>query len=103
MQVVCRYGYRAIRQLGVLRRCGVFKTAVARHGAVWQGEGVVVFLHAAVRLCVKLGLEGGQLLGHAQETPDLHAQDHPDNIYTTGEARGGRQDHANKVPHIFIT
>lgn len=47
---------------------------------LWRGEGVVVSLHVAVRLCVELGLERGKLLCDAEETSDLHTQDHPNDI-----------------------
>ena len=52
-----------------------------------RGEGVEVSLHVAVGLCVELWLEGRQLLGNAKESPDLHAQDHPDDICEEGKER----------------
>lgn len=45
-----------------------------------RGEGVEVSLHAALGLRVELRLERGQLLGDAEESPDFHAEDHPDHV-----------------------
>lgn len=48
---------------------------------LWRGEGVVVSLHVAVRLCVELSLERRKLLCDTEETSYLHTQDHPNDIY----------------------
>lgn len=47
-------------------------------------KGVEVSLHAALGLGVELRLERGELLGHAEESPDLHAEDHPDYVWGRG-------------------
>jgi hypothetical protein len=52
---------------------------------LWRGEGVEVSLHVAVRLCVELCLEGGQLLCYAQKASHLYTEDHPDHIYVDRE------------------
>lgn len=51
------------------------------------GKGVVVSLQRAVRLRVELGLEGRKLLRDAEEPSDLHAQDHPNDIWAEQMAR----------------
>lgn len=48
-----------------------------------RGKRVEVSLHIALGLGVELCLEGGQLLGHAEETSNFDTKNHPD--YICGE------------------
>lgn len=47
---------------------------------LWRGEGVEVSLNVALGLSVEFCLEGRQLLGHAEETSDFYAENHPDYV-----------------------
>lgn len=50
---------------------------------LWRGKGVEISLHIALGLGVEFCLKGRQLLGHAEETSNFYAENHPD--YICGE------------------
>lgn len=50
---------------------------------LWRGKGVEVSLHIALGLGIEFCLEGGQLLGHAEETSNFYTKNYPD--YICGE------------------
>lgn len=58
----------------------VVVAAVGALAFLWRGKRVVISFEAAMRLCVELSLERGQLLRDAQEASNFHTQNHPNHI-----------------------
>lgn len=58
----------------------VVVAAVGALAFLWRGKRVVTSFKAAVRLCVELSLERGQLLRDAEEASNFHTQDYPNHI-----------------------